>query len=72
MVASNPAVTIAPIWGPLRSISALVPSVVAYRTESIWVSTSVRRSPSLAHAWSRASLKPWDKLWCVVSALAWM
>src|SRR5689334_8596623 len=72
MVASKPAVTIAPTCGPFRSISAFVPSVVAYRTESTPANTASRSRPSWPQAWSSASLTPWAWLWCVVSAFAWM
>src|SRR5450631_3795952 len=72
MVSSKPWVTMAPTLGPFSSMRALVPSVVAYRTESTSDRTRSRFRPARLQARSRASLKPRARLWWVVKALASM
>src|SRR5664280_3232365 len=72
MVSSKPWVTMAATLGPFSSMRALVPSVVAYRTESTWERTWSRSSPARLQAKSRASLNPSARLWWVVKALASM
>src|SRR5450755_1682503 len=72
MVSSKPWVTMAATLGPFSSMRALVPNVVAYRTESTWERTWPRSSPARLQARSRASLNPSARLWWVVKALASM
>src|SRR5665647_1943555 len=72
MVSSKPWVTMAPTLGPFSSMRALVPNVVAYRTESTSDRTRSRFRPARLQARSRASLKPRARLWWVVKALASM